>query len=215
MLELACAAYGSRMSLVVEIYYDFLTFFETGGEVLVIIFCSTLLMWTLILERYWYYYRIFPAEVEHAVESWETRKERTVRAELQLRKALLMRADLQLQRTLAMIRAIVAVSPLLGLLGTVTGMIEVYDVMALAGSGNARAMAGGVSKAMITTMAGLVSALSGIIFLARLERSARNLHDRLDHGLEVSRDEHAPLAENRLARSACPPLVAASGRGAG
>jgi biopolymer transport protein ExbB len=190
------------MSGVYEIYYDFLTFFETGGEVLVLIFASTLLMWTLILERYWYYAWIFPNEVEQAVESWETREERTARAELHLRKALLMRADLQLQRTLAMIRAIVAVSPLLGLLGTVTGMIEVYDVMALAGSGNARAMAGGVSKAMITTMAGLVSALSGIIFLARLERSARNLHDALDHQLEITHDERTVPLEEPLVHSA-------------
>ena len=45
------------------------------------------------------------------------------------------------------IRALVALCPMLGLLGTVTGMIEVFDVMAIAGSGNARGMAAGVSKA--------------------------------------------------------------------
>ncbi len=188
--------------MLVEIYYDFLTFFEKGGEVLVIIFVSTLLMWTLILERYWYYVSIYPDELERAVESWKARKERTTRAELQLRKALLMRADLQLRRTLALIRAIVAVAPLLGLLGTVTGMIEVYEVMALAGSGNARAMAGGVSKAMITTMAGLVSALSGIVFLARLERNAADLHDQLDHQLEVGQGTRREREAAALARSA-------------
>ena len=49
-----------------------------------------------------------------------------------------------------------------GLLGTVTGMIEVFDVMAITGSGNARSMASGVSKATIPTMAGMVGALSGV-----------------------------------------------------
>ena len=63
-----------------------------------------------------------------------------------------------------MVKTLVALCPLLGLLGTVTGMIEVFDVMAIAGSGNARAMAAGVSKATIPTMAGMVAAISGLYF---------------------------------------------------
>ena len=62
---------------------------------------------------------------------------------------------------------------MLGLLGTVTGMIEVFDVMAIAGSGNVRGMAGGISKATLPTMAGMVAALSGLIFSVQLERRAR------------------------------------------
>ena len=50
-----------------------------------------------------------------------------------------------------------------GLLGTVTGMIEVLQVMACNGGGDARAMAGGVSKATLPTMAGMVVALSGFV----------------------------------------------------
>ena len=57
---------------------------------------------------------------------------------------------------------------MLGLLGTVTGMIEVFDVMAISGSGNARGMAGGVSQATLPTMAGMVAALSGMIFSIQL-----------------------------------------------
>ena len=53
-------------------------------------------------------------------------------------------------------------APLFGLLGTVTGMIEVFQVMAFNGGGDARAMAGGVSKATLPTMAGMVVALSGV-----------------------------------------------------
>jgi len=62
------------------------------------------------------------------------------------------------------IKTLVALLPLLGLLGTVTGMIEVFDVMALSGSSNARLMAGGVFKATIPTMAGMTAALSGLYF---------------------------------------------------
>jgi biopolymer transport protein ExbB len=77
-----------------------------------------------------------------------------------------------LYRYLRLIKALIAVCPLLGLLGTVTGMIHVFDVMALLGSGNARAMADGVSMATIPTMAGMVVALSGLFFSSHLERRA-------------------------------------------
>ena len=91
----------------------------------------------------------------------------------------------QLEDGLAYIRVLVALCPLLGLLGTVTGMIEVFDVMAVAGSGNAKAMAGGVSKATIPTMAGMVAALSGLILSARLEQFAADEGERLADRLEI------------------------------
>ena len=63
---------------------------------------------------------------------------------------------------LPMLKTLVALAPLLGLLGTVTGMIEVFNVMAVTGGGDAKSMAGGVSKATIPTMAGMVAAISGV-----------------------------------------------------
>ena len=62
---------------------------------------------------------------------------------------------------------------MLGLLGTVTGMMEVFDVMAFVGNGNVRAMAEGISKATIPTMSGMVGALTGVFFIALLERRAK------------------------------------------
>jgi biopolymer transport protein ExbB len=56
----------------------------------------------------------------------------------------------------------------------------VFDVMAFAGTGNARLMAGGVSKATIPTMAGLVAALSGLYFAAWLEKKANISTERLE-----------------------------------
>jgi len=67
----------------------------------------------------------------------------------------------------------------------VTGMIEVFDVMALAGSGNARGMAAGVSKATLPTMAGMVAALSGMLFSIQLERFARHESERVADSLEL------------------------------
>ena len=63
---------------------------------------------------------------------------------------------------MSLINTCVALAPLFGLLGTVTGMIEVFQVMAFTGGGDARSMAGGVSKATLPTMAGMTTALSGV-----------------------------------------------------
>lgn len=76
-------------------------------------------------------------------------------------------------------KALVAMYPLLGLLGTVTGMIAVFDVLAINGNGDPRGMAAGVWKATIPTMAGMVLAISGLFSLARLERLANLALERL------------------------------------
>jgi biopolymer transport protein ExbB len=89
---------------------------------------------------------------------------------------------LELHHSVGAIKTLVALCPMLGLLGTVTGMIEVFDVMAIAGSGNTRAMASGVSKATIPTMAGMVAALSGMILSVQIERFANSETNRVaDH----------------------------------
>ena len=59
-------------------------------------------------------------------------------------------------------RVLVPMAPLLGLIGTVSGMLEVFDSMALRGSADARTMASGVSHAMICTMSGLAVSITGL-----------------------------------------------------
>jgi biopolymer transport protein ExbB len=81
------------------------------------------------------------------------------------------------------IKTLVALCPLLGLMGTVTGMIEVFDVMAVSGSGNARSMASGVSKATIPTMAGMVGALSGVFLVTILNQKVTSEADDLEESL--------------------------------
>ena len=69
-----------------------------------------------------------------------------------------------LERYLNTLGTIAAVSPLLGLLGTVFGMIQVFGVITQAGVGNAGLLAGGISKALITTAAGLSVAIPALMF---------------------------------------------------
>ena len=119
------------------------------------------------------------AEARRAVEEWEARDDKDSWYADQVRLLLVSRVSVKLDHSLLLIRTLVALCPMIGLLGTVTGMIEVFDVMAISGSGNVRAMASGVSKATIPTMAGMVAALSGLIFSVQWTRFARQQGQRV------------------------------------
>ena len=69
-----------------------------------------------------------------------------------------------MERYLTSLGIIASVSPLLGLLGTVVGMINVFTALMLEGAGNANVLAGGISQALITTAAGLSVAIPALIF---------------------------------------------------
>jgi biopolymer transport protein ExbB len=168
---------------------EFLTavrdFVETGGDVLLAIAAVTFAMWCLLLERFWYYRWIQPDDAERRLAIWSARDDHSSWMAHQIHRMLVSEMEIELERNLLVIGALVALCPLLGLLGTVTGMIEVFDVMAVSGSGNARGMAGGVSKATLPTMAGMVAALSGLIFNVQLERYARSRSRRLADRMEI------------------------------
>ena len=162
-------------------------FLEMGGDVLFWIGVLTFVMWAMILERIWYFQGEHKAQVSRALNAWEGRSERTSWNAHQIRRAMISQVSSRMNASLPLIKTCVAVCPLMGLLGTVSGMIEVFDVMALTGSGNVRSMASGVSKATIPTMAGMVAALSGILgdtYLSRKSNSEQELledHLTMDH----------------------------------
>lgn len=142
---------------------------QSGGPVLWCIFFAAVILWTLLIERFWYVKRIFPVHLSVLEKEWRERQDKKSWIAKQKKEMLISQAKLPLSSNLSLIRSLISICPLLGLLGTVYGMIEVFDIMAFWGSGNAQAMASGVSKATIPTMAGLVVALSGLLFFNRLE----------------------------------------------
>ncbi len=160
-------------------------FLDLGGDVLYGIMLTLFLMWTLILERLWYFYRVHPQEMEKILDTWEGRADTTSWYAKRIREQLISQTNVALKRNVGLIKALIAICPLLGLMGTVTGMVSVFDVMTFSGSGNARAMAAGVSKATVPTMAGMVAALSGVYFGTWLEHKAatetESLEDLLQH----------------------------------
>lgn len=80
-----------------------------------------------------------------------------------------------LERGLTLIGVLAAVAPLLGLLGTVLGMINTFNTITLFGTGNARAMAGGISQALITTQTGLLIAIPGLYMRNFIHRRLQNV----------------------------------------
>jgi biopolymer transport protein ExbB len=167
------------MSWVYEAGAAIRDFMELGGDVLWAIMAALFLMWTLIIERLWYLYRVFPRKQREIVGAWESRRDSDSWYAKRIRDSLVSEASLALRQHVGLIKSLIAVCPLLGLLGTVTGMIAVFDVMTYGSGGSARALASGVSMATVPTMAGMVAALSGVYFGALLEHKAQVEADTL------------------------------------
>lgn len=89
------------------------------------------------------------------------------------------------ERNIGIIKVLVLVTPLLGLLGTVTGMIEVFQTITSSGGANARDMAAGISRATIPTMSGLAVSLTGVFAISVLDRRLSNNVDSLADSLDV------------------------------
>jgi biopolymer transport protein ExbB len=160
-------------------------FMEMGGGVLTWIAVTIFAMWILIVERTIYFRGVRWARITEAIDAWEGRPERRSWHAHRVREALISRLSQSVNENIPLIKTLVALCPLLGLLGTVTGMIEVFDVLAVSGTGNARSMAAGVAKATIPTMAGMVGALSGVFAAAVLARRAERSVERLDGHLTL------------------------------
>lgn len=160
-------------------------FLGLGGDVLIAIFFVTVALWTLVLERYLFFARQFPLQSRTLIESWRGRSDTTSWYARQIRRQMISEVAISTHRSVAMIKTLIALCPLLGLLGTVVGMVQVFDVLAVTGTGSPRAMAAGISKATIPTMAGMVAALSGLYFSLQLQKKAdmatRNVTDQLQH----------------------------------
>lgn len=149
------------------------TLMEHGGSVFIVILVFSVLMWTLIIERYWYIYLVHPARVRREIEVWQKGLERSSRNTRQIRLSILADFSLALSNHLLFIRALTTVLPLLGLLGTVMGMITSLEVMTVFGMDNSRGFSSGISQALLTTIAGLVTSISGLYFSAHLQRKAK------------------------------------------
>lgn len=180
-----------------------LEYLASGGVVMFPLAALSLVMWLLIINRTLYFRRLnagrlTPAgALEHIAAQRRPDTQRYRGAIALLVREFLARSTGRrkldrhildetvvvltraLDRHLAVIGVLAAIAPLLGLLGTVLGMITTFDVIAVYGTGNTKAMAGGISAALITTQTGLLVAIPGMYMKNFLVRRAEKLKRRI------------------------------------
>jgi biopolymer transport protein ExbB len=178
-------------------------YLRAGGAVMLPLVGVSLVMWLLIVDRALFFSRLcrntmpLPTALTHVADNRMPDPKRYGGAISLLvarfiparsgNRALdrfildetVSRINRSLDDYLSAIGVLAAVAPLLGLLGTVTGMIGTFHVLAVFGTGNAKAMAGGISEALITTQTGLLVAIPGLYLKGILERRARALRQRV------------------------------------
>ncbi len=146
---------------------------ELGGPVVIWIFLACVLMWTIVLERYWFFSKVLPKQAAQMLEQWQQRPNKLSWASRHIRMAMISRLNSGMNANQQVLRVLVPMSPLLGLIGTVVGMLAVFDSMAALGSADARSMATGVSEAMVCTLTGLAVSISGLYPVYYFKRKTR------------------------------------------
>jgi biopolymer transport protein ExbB len=185
-----------------ELLHNSYEYLLQGGKVMIPLSICSLVMWVLILERIYTYRSLQHNDITSALALKAVKGEQVdlhskglkttlVREFLKARTGIsaidrdVLRQQVSafrrgLKRFLAEIAVLAAVAPILGLLGTVLGMIETFNVISLFGTGNAKAMAGGISVALVTTQTGLLIAIPGLFLSGWLYRRSRRLMTRLE-----------------------------------
>jgi len=169
------------------LFYDVIdalfVFMQKGGDVLYLIAGLAFLMWILIFERIWYFYFNHQENIDLASQEWAKRSDKRTWHSKGIRSMLISQTSSKINQNLTLIKLCVGVAPLFGLFGTIAGMMEVFHLLAVTGGGDAKAMAGGVSRSTIPAMAGLSVALTGTFanqFIAnKAKRETELLSDHL------------------------------------
>jgi len=187
-----------------DAYWFTVDYFRQGGWIMLPLVATSVVLWTMIVDR-WREFTVLgrgdpdqkelialatgrgtvPAGHDLGLKTRLVRdflKERS--GEPRLDRRILGQVSLQLRQSLEMrlaaIAVLAAVAPLLGLLGTVLGMVQTFEVISVFGTGNSRALASGISVALITTQTGLLVAIPGMLMSNRLNRTAQTLKTNLD-----------------------------------
>jgi biopolymer transport protein ExbB len=186
-----------------DLYFQAEGYLLGGGMVIAPIVLISFVMWTLIINRVLFFRRLyrknmsrveagrcimhgeFPDQKQYRgitsllVRRFLTKKTGNLAVDKHILDETVMHYVSSLDSYLAVIQVLAGIAPLLGLLGTVTGMITTFNIISGFGTGNARAMAGGISEALITTQSGLLVAIPGLYMSGFLKRRAEILKQRL------------------------------------
>lgn len=176
-------------------------FMNQGGPILWWLAAVVIVFWMVAFERVLYFSRYFPKQKRVWTQKWSQRSDHFSWYARAQRDAILSDAENQLKQHLNLLKCLLALCPMLGLLGTVTGMITVFDTLAAQGSAQPRLMAAGISMATIPTMAGMVAALSGMLAFSRIQKWSNKHLFQLEQLLRSDQSKETDLhtvTDNRI-----------------
>ena len=160
-----------------EVFKTYTNFINQGGPVVLILFFISIYLFILISAKFKFLFsdiEILKAEYEQNLLSLE-------KDQLYSLNLSALKCDFKnlITKDFYIIQTLIALCPVLGLLGTVTGMIEVFDVVSFFGTGNARALASGITKATLPTMTGMAISIVGLLTYTVLNSKSQSLISEL------------------------------------
>jgi biopolymer transport protein ExbB len=159
--------------MISEIFKTYSNFINQGGPVVLILFLISIYLFILISAKFKFLFLdINTLKTEYKQNLINLNKDQYYLLNLSSLKCdfkALVTKDFYIIQTL------IALCPVLGLLGTVTGMIEVFDVVSFFGTGNARALASGITKATLPTMTGMAISIVGLLTYTVLNSRSQSL----------------------------------------
>jgi biopolymer transport protein ExbB len=159
-------------------------FFDRGGPVIIVLFVLAIVMITLLIERLFFFISELKELSDISYKEVSTYKDINSWVLNKIKSKNISVINVAANRNLLLIQGLIALCPLLGLLGTVTGMIEVFDIMAITGTGNARAMASGIARATLPTMTGLFISIVGLFLLTAIKSTIDKATLDIKYGIE-------------------------------
>ena len=138
--------------------------FTRGGPVLFLLFLLTFLIFTIFINKYSFLYFDRDLWLKDKFNDFVNNNPPTMLSLKQVDSTFIAELKRVSNQNIKLLDGLIGMCPMIGLLGTVYGMIEVFEVLSFLGTGNPRAMSSGVAKATIPTMASMVITLFGLYF---------------------------------------------------
>jgi biopolymer transport protein ExbB len=161
--------------------FDFIrtfnNFLDQGGPIVFVLFFISIYLFVLLAAKFKFLF----FEIADIQKSFESKVDSIEKDEFYLLNLSIQKADFKsvVLKDFTTIQILITLCPVLGLLGTVTGMIEVFDVVSFFGTGNARALASGITKATLPTMTGLAISIVGLLTFTILNSKSQTLISKL------------------------------------
>ena len=163
--------------MITEIFKTYSNFINQGGPVVLILFLISIYLFILISAKFKFLF----VDVENIRSEYKKNLIGLNKDKYYSLNLSALKCDFKnlITKDFYIIQTLIALCPVLGLLGTVTGMIEVFDVVSFFGTGNARALASGITKATLPTMTGMAISIVGLLTYTVLNSKSQSLISEL------------------------------------